>query len=144
MKILDEHGIPIGSVDEVNGNTVVIDGRWQTAWYQVLRDAPDPPKEEDLGPTGPPDAGSGTGTGTGTGAGSDVATGSDVASGADVATGAEVVTWTESKDTGESSKSSGSKSSSCTSAPGGSSTHVVWLFGLMSLAWYRLRQRRRV
>ena len=45
VKILDEHGIPIGDVEDVTDNTVVIDGRWRTAWYQVQRAVPDEPSD---------------------------------------------------------------------------------------------------
>ena len=41
VNILDEHGIVRGSVTDVEGNKVVLDGRWETAWYQVQREVPE-------------------------------------------------------------------------------------------------------
>ena len=38
VQILDEHGVPRGVVDGIEGNTFQIDGRWETAWYHVVRD----------------------------------------------------------------------------------------------------------
>ena len=38
VNILNEYGVVVGTVDDVNGNTVIIDGRWKTLWYEVLRE----------------------------------------------------------------------------------------------------------
>ena len=39
VNILDAHGVPTGVVESVTDNTVVIDGRWKTAWYHIQREA---------------------------------------------------------------------------------------------------------
>jgi hypothetical protein len=116
VNILDEHGIPVGSVDDVDGNTVVIDGRWKTAWYQVLRDVPDPPPEVEPTPPTP-----------------------DQDPASDTATGAEVA---DAADAGPAPKKPRSSGGSCAAAPSGSSTHIVWFIGLMALLWYRQRHNR--
>ena len=41
VNTLDAHGVPTGVVDDVTDNTVVIDGRWKTAWYHVKRESND-------------------------------------------------------------------------------------------------------
>ena len=41
VNILDAHGVPTGVVEDVINNTVVIDGRWKTAWYQIQRESPE-------------------------------------------------------------------------------------------------------
>lgn len=56
MKTLNEYGVPTGTVSDFDGNSVTLDGRWATAWYQVVR-----PANQDTGSPGeePPDAGVG-------------------------------------------------------------------------------------
>ena len=116
VNVLDEHGIPVGSVDDVDGNTVVIDGRWKTAWYQVLRDVPDPPPAVEPTPPTP-----------------------DQDPASDTATRTEPV---GAADADSSPKTSGSSGGSCAAAPSGSSTPIVWFIGLMALLWYRQRYNR--
>ena len=46
VRTLNEFGVPTGSVSDVDGNTVTIDGRWATAWYHVRRgELPDEPDD---------------------------------------------------------------------------------------------------
>lgn len=56
VKTLNEYGVPTGTVSDIDGNSVTLDGRWATAWYQVVR-----PANQDTGSPDedPPDAGVG-------------------------------------------------------------------------------------
>jgi hypothetical protein len=51
VRTLNAYGVPTGTVDDVEGATVRIDGRWATAWYQVVRgpltDSGDPDEDPD-------------------------------------------------------------------------------------------------